>query len=58
MKFIDNANMEKINNKFIKIVDEYKFDYENKTTGGLTFIGMCARHYDSLDRQKPCLLLD
>ena len=57
LKFIDNVNMEKINNKFIKIVDEYKFDYEKiKLLEGCIFIGMCARHYDSLDRQKAMFI--
>jgi hypothetical protein len=57
LKFIDNQNMEKINSKFINIVDQYKFDYEKiRLLEGSIFIGMCARHYDSLDRQKAMFI--
>lgn len=46
-----------INNKFLSISQENKFDYNKiKLIEGLIFVGMCARHYDSLDRQKGMLM--
>lgn len=46
-----------INDKFLSISDEYKFEYNKiKLIEGLIFVGMCARHYDNLDRQKAMLM--
>jgi hypothetical protein len=46
-----------INEKFLSIVEQYNFDYTKiKLIEGLIFIGMCARHYDSLNRQKSMLM--
>lgn len=46
-----------INSQFLSIAEQYKFDYTKiKLIEGLIFVGMCARHYDSLNRQKAMLL--
>lgn len=46
-----------INEKFLSIIEENKFNYNKvKLIEGLIFVGMCARHYDSLDRQKAMLM--
>lgn len=46
-----------INRKFLSISEENKFNYNKiKLIEGLIFIGMCARHYDSLERQKAMLM--
>ena len=42
-----------INDKFINLVNRYGFNYETiKLIEGCIYVGMCARHYDSLERQK------
>jgi hypothetical protein len=42
-----------INDKFINLVNRYGFNYEAiKLIEGCIYVGMCARHYDSLERQK------
>jgi hypothetical protein len=57
LDFKNEYNKDKINSKFIKLVDEFKFDYQKiKLIEGCIFIGMCARHYDSLERQKAMFI--
>jgi len=46
-----------INKKFLSISEKNKFNYNKiKLIEGLIFVGMCARHYDSLERQKAMLM--
>jgi len=46
-----------VNKAFDKAVREYGFDTKKiKLLQGTIFIGMCARHYDSFNRQKAMLL--
>jgi len=57
LSFQNEQRKNDINNKFLSISDEYKFDYNKiKLIEGLIFVGMCARHYDNLDRQKAMLM--
>jgi hypothetical protein len=57
LSFHNEQRKNDINNKFLSISDEYKFDYNKiKLIEGLIFVGMCARHYDNLDRQKAMLM--
>lgn len=42
---------------FIRKIEEHGYDYRKiKLIEGLIYIGMCARHYDSLERQKAMYL--
>ena len=46
-----------INNIFLEKVKENSFNFQKiKVIEGCIFIGMCARHYDSLDRQKAMFI--
>jgi hypothetical protein len=57
LSFHNKQRKNDINDKFLSISDEYKFDYNKiKLIEGLIFVGMCARHYDNLDRQKAMLM--
>jgi len=57
LSFHNEQRKNDINDKFLSISDEYKFDYNKiKLIEGLIFVGMCARHYDNLDRQKAMLM--
>ena len=57
LSFHNEQRKNDINNKFLSISDEYNFDYNKiKLIEGLIFVGMCARHYDNLDRQKAMLM--
>jgi len=51
-----NDNRAKIKEIFYRVFDDFDFFQEFKThfkvLQGLIYIGMCARHYDNLDRQK------
>jgi hypothetical protein len=54
--FKDNNN-ELITDTLFKLLKEYEFDADKVyMLQGLIFIGMCARHYDSFDRQKGMYL--
>jgi hypothetical protein len=49
----DGNAMSQINQLFISYIQRNGYDYAKmKTLEGTIFIGMCARHYDSLQRQK------
>ena len=53
-----NKNKDKVNNLFIQKLNDYKYDLEIiNLIEGLIYIGMCARHYDSLKRQKAMYLI-
>lgn len=57
LSFYNEERKENINKKFLDISQQNKFDYNKiKLIEGLIFVGMCARHYDSLDRQKAMLM--
>lgn len=57
LDFKNEINKDKINAKFINLVDRFKFDYQKiKLIEGCIFVGMCARHYDSLERQKAMFI--
>ena len=57
LSFHNEQRKNDINDKFLSISDEYKFDYNKiKLIEGLIFVGMGARHYDNLDRQKAMLM--
>lgn len=57
LDFKNESNKNKINSKFVDLVEEYKFDYQKiKLIEGCIFVGMCARHYDSLERQKAMFI--
>jgi len=52
-----NNNKDKVNDMFIRFVEDNGFDLKKiKALEGTIFIGMCARHYDSLERQKAMFL--
>jgi hypothetical protein len=52
-----NLNKNKINEIFLKFVDNNSFDITKiKILEGCIYIGMCARHYDSIERQKAMLI--
>jgi len=56
LKF-SNDNLKKINNIFLKYVEDNNYNLERiKIIEGCIFIGMCARHYDNLERQKSMYL--
>ena len=41
----------------MEVVENHNFDYQKiKLIEGCIFIGMCARHYDSLERQKAMFI--
>ena len=53
-----NKNKDKVNKLFVQKLNDYKYDLEKiNLIEGLIFIGMCARHYDSLKRQKAMYLI-
>lgn len=53
LTFENESNKKKINEKFVNLSQQFDFDYQKiKLIEGCIFIGMCARHYDSLERQK------
>jgi thiamine kinase-like enzyme len=54
----ENNNKEMVYEKFLKTLDEYSNINRTKIklVEGLIFIGMCARHYDSLERQKAMFI--
>ena len=57
LSFHNEQRKNDINAKFLSISNEYKFDYNKiKLIEGLIFVGMCARHYDNLNRQKAMLM--
>lgn len=57
LMFNNEASKNKINDKFVKLSNQYKFDYQKiRLIEGCIFIGMCARHYDSLERQKAMFI--
>lgn len=57
LTFDNELSKNKINNKFLKISNQYNFDHQKiKLIEGCIFIGMCARHYDSLERQKAMFI--
>ena len=48
---------ENINKIYMEVVENHNFDYQKiKLIEGCIFIGMCARHYDSLERQKAMFI--
>ena len=52
-----NKNKDKINNLFINKINDYGYNLKTiNLIEGLIYIGMCARHYDSLKRQKAMYL--
>jgi hypothetical protein len=52
-----NDNKFKIKNIFDKIINDSQFNATKiQILQGTIFIGMCARHYDSFERQKAMLL--
>lgn len=57
LSFHHKKRKDDINQKFLSISKENKFNYNKiKLIEGLIFVGMCARHYDSLNRQKAMLM--
>jgi hypothetical protein len=57
LDFKNESNKDKINSKFISLVKKFDFDYQKiKLIEGCIFVGMCARHYDSLERQKAMFI--
>ena len=55
--FYNETRKKDINRQFLHITNNYQFDYNKiKLIEGLIFVGMCARHYDNLDRQKAMLM--
>lgn len=52
-----NSSKDKVNGMFLKFVEANAFNLKKiKALEGTIFIGMCARHYDSLERQKAMFL--
>jgi hypothetical protein len=52
-----NDNKEKVDNYFLNFVTQNNYDIKKiRTLEGTIFIGMCARHYDSFERQKAMYL--
>lgn len=57
LSFENESNKQNINKKFVDLVNRYDFDYQKiRLIEGCIFIGMCARHYDSLERQKAMFI--
>lgn len=57
LDFNNVSNKDKINSKFVSIVNRFNFDYRKiRLIEGCIFVGMCARHYDSLARQKAMFI--
>lgn len=57
LKYKNQKNKNNINKKFIQLISKFNFDYQKiKLIEGCIFIGMCARHYDSLERQKAMFI--
>jgi len=57
LTFNNEVSKNKIDDKFVKLSNQYKFDYQKiRLIEGCIFIGMCARHYDSLERQKAMFI--
>ena len=57
LKLEGSTKKESINNIFMDVVDEHNFDHQKiKLIEGCIFVGMCARHYDSLERQKAMFI--
>lgn len=57
LKFENESNKQNINKKFVDLVNRFGFDYQKiRLIEGCIFIGMCARHYDSLERQKAMFI--
>lgn len=52
-----NGNKSQVSKVYNSVIDDYGFDKTKiKILQGTIFIGMCARHYDSLARQKAMYL--
>ena len=52
-----SSKKENINKIYMKVIENHNFDYQKiKLIEGCIFIGMCARHYDSLERQKAMFI--
>lgn len=52
-----NDNKEKVDNYFLNFATQNNYDIKKiRTLEGTIFIGMCARHYDSFERQKAMYL--
>ncbi|NBV28004.1 hypothetical protein EBS02_03150, partial [bacterium] len=57
LQFKNESTKNNINDKFVKISNQFSFDYQKiKLIEGCIFVGMCARHYDSLERQKAMFI--
>lgn len=53
-----NNNLIKIDKLFLSFVNQYGYDMDKiNVLQGTIYIGMCARHYDSLLRQKAMYLI-
>lgn len=52
-----NDNKSRVHEEFKQFVDQYGYDQlKIDILQGTIFVGMCARHYDSITRQKAMLL--
>ena len=57
LSYENEESKKEINNIFLQKVKANSFNIEKiKVIEGCIFIGMCARHYDSLDRQKAMFI--
>lgn len=57
LSYENQESKEEINNVFLEKVKENSFDLKKiKAIEGCIYIGMCARHYDSLKRQKAMFI--
>ena len=57
LSYENEESKKAIHNLFLEKIKENSFDLQKiKVIEGCIFIGMCARHYDSLDRQKAMFI--
>lgn len=57
LKYV-NSNHSDVDKLFLTYVDRYGYDLNKiDVLQGTIYIGMCARHYDSLERQKAMYLI-
>lgn len=53
-----NRNKDKVNRLFVQKLIDYKYNIDTiSLIEGLIYVGMCARHYDSFNRQKAMYLI-
>ena len=57
LSYENQESKEEINNLFLEKIKENSLNIKKiKVIEGCIFIGMCARHYDSLERQKAMFI--